>query len=241
MMMKVPAVDKEQILIDGFTIIDNVYNGDEINRIINLIDETDQSNILFRNAGGLFAIRQFLIQIPKAKDLIFNNNLKKIIADLFGNDFFMVKAIYFDKPEQSNWFVSRHQDLTIAVKNKVDVIGYGPWTKKEGNYAVQPPVSILEDNFTIRIHLDNTDENNGALRVIPGSHSLGINRPETIDQETVIEKIAKVKQGGIMIMRPLLMHASSRTTSNNRRRVIHLEFSRSILPDNLKWAERMEI
>ncbi len=239
--MQVLAVDKEQILNDGFTIVDDIYTADEIGQIIKLIDETDQSNISFRNAGGLFAIRRFLYQIPKAKDILFNSKLKQLIANTFGNEFFIMKAIYFDKPEQSNWFVSRHQDLTIAVKNKVDVNGYGSWTKKEQNYAVQPPANILKDNFTIRIHLDNTDENNGALRVIPGSHLLGIYRPETINQETVIEKIAKVKQGGMMMMRPLLMHASSRTTSNSRRRVIHLEFSRSVLPNGLEWAEKMAI
>jgi ectoine hydroxylase-related dioxygenase (phytanoyl-CoA dioxygenase family) len=97
----------------------------------------------------------------------------------------------------------------------------------------------LEDNFTIRIHLDNTDEANGALKVIPASHLKGIYRPDTIDWAIENEKSCSVKKGGVMFMKPLLLHSSSRTTNNNKRRVLHIEFSRSALPDNLNWAERI--
>jgi ectoine hydroxylase-related dioxygenase (phytanoyl-CoA dioxygenase family) len=86
-------------------------------------------------------------------------------------------------------------------------------------------LSILENNFTIRIHLDDTDENNGALRVIPGSHLKGIYRPETIDWAIETEATCNVQKGGIMIMRPLLLHASSRTVNEQKRRVVHVEFS----------------
>jgi len=99
---------------------------------------------------------------------------------------------------------------------------------------------MLESNFTIRIHLDDTDENNGALRVIPGSHLGGIQRSETMDWRTEKEVTCKVSKGGIMLMRPLLLHASSRTTSNKRRRVIHIEFSNKPLPASLKWSELLE-
>ena len=90
-----------------------------------------------------------------------------------------MKSIYFDKPAGSNWFVSYHQDLTISVNAKIDLGGFGPWTVKQDQYAVQPPLQILENNFTIRIHLDDTDENNGALKVIPGSHLKGVCRQNT--------------------------------------------------------------
>ncbi len=156
---------------------------------------------------------------------------------MFGNGHFVVKSIYFDKPEESNWFVAWHQDLTIAVDKKVDVRGYGSWTNKHTQFAVQPPIKILENNFTIRIHLDNTDASNGALKVIPGSHSKGILRVENIDWSDEKETICNVARGGIMIMRPLLMHSSERTTNKERRRVIHIEFSNAKLPEEINWAE----
>ncbi|KIC90263.1 phytanoyl-CoA dioxygenase family protein, partial [Flavihumibacter solisilvae] len=147
-------------------------------------------------------------------------------------------SIYFDKPGDSNWFVSYHQDLTISVDKKMELSGFGPWTIKQNQFAVQPPTQILEDNFTVRVHLDNTDIENGALRVIPKSHLNGIRRVEAGEMQNLREETCAVERGGIMLMRPLLLHSSSRTTNNARRRVIHIEFSRSVLPPGLHWSEK---
>jgi ectoine hydroxylase-related dioxygenase (phytanoyl-CoA dioxygenase family) len=129
--------------------------------------------------------------------------------------------------------------LTISVDKRLDLEGYGPWTTKHNLYSVQPPLETLQDNFTIRIHLDITAEENGALRVIPGSHLKGIYRPETIDWTIETETICAVPKGGVMFMKPLLLHSSSRTVNSNKRRVIHIEFSRKSLPGALNWEEFM--
>lgn len=152
---------------------------------------------------------------------------------------FVVKSIYFDKPEKSNWYVSYHQDLTISVDKKLDLQGFGPWTTKQNQFAVQPPIDYLKNIFTIRIHLDDTDEHNGALKVVPNSHSKEIYRPETIDWNVETEEICSVNKGGIMIMKPLILHGSNRTTNNQKRRVIHIEFSNLELPDEINWSERL--
>jgi ectoine hydroxylase-related dioxygenase (phytanoyl-CoA dioxygenase family) len=178
-----------------------------------------------------------LKEVPETIPFIFTDKLRSIICQLFGNDFFVVKSIYFDKPGESNWFVAYHQDLTISVNEKSDVKGFGPWSIKENQYAVQPPLDILESNFTIRIHLDDTNVNNGALRVIPASHLKGVYRPENMDWTKETEVTCDVLKAGIMILRPLLLHASSRTTNNQKRRVIHIEFSNKNLPSPLKWSE----
>ena len=235
--MDTPNDIKENILRDGFAIIDNVFTNEEIDSLLLTISQADTSRATFRKTNDLFAIRQFLKEVPASIDKVFNDNLNKIISDLFGDDYFVVKSIYFDKPENSNWFVSYHQDLTISVDTKLDLDGYGPWTTKQNQFAVQPPLEILQDNFTIRIHLDNTNEENGALKVIPASHLKELYRPETIDWNVETETSCKVKRGGIMLMKPLLLHSSGRTTNNNKRRVLHIEFSRKSLPADLKWAE----
>lgn len=224
----------------GYTIIPDVFSHSECNEILGQIEQADTDSGTFRKSADLFAIRQFLKGVP-VKDVIFNNNLNTIIQALFGPDFFVTKSIYFDKPAQSNWFVSYHQDLTISVDRKSELQGYGPWTVKQSQFAVQPPLNILENNFTIRIHLDDADENNGALKVIPGSHQKGIYRPETIDWNKVTEDLCKVNKGGIMIMRPLLLHSSGRTTNNNKRRVIHIEFSNQQLPEGINWSEYLSL
>ena len=141
---------RENIHENGFTIVEDIYSPGEVRSIIETIEKADQSNPGFRKTADLFAIRRFLKEIPGVKQLIFNDRLQALINELFGPRYFVVKSIYFDKPERSNWFVARHQDLTIAAGNKADLDGYGPWTIKMDQFAVQPPLNILQDNFTIR-------------------------------------------------------------------------------------------
>ncbi|MEC5171923.1 phytanoyl-CoA dioxygenase family protein [Chryseobacterium nepalense] len=230
---------KNSIQENGFTVINNVFPEEEIKKIGEIIQNIDTSKETFRKSDDLFAIRQFLKEIPQARQLVFNENIKNIITEIFGEKYFVVKSIYFDKPEKSNWYVAYHQDLTISVDKKTDLQGFGPWTTKQNQFAVQPPIDILENIFTIRIHLDDTDEYNGALKVIPKSHAKGIYRPETIDWSVETETICRVHKGGIMLMKPLLLHGSNRTTNGKKRRVIHIEFSDRQLPEELKWSENM--
>lgn len=230
-----------EINSEGFAIINNVYTENEIEKLISLIEnitENDSDNAAFRKSQDLFAIRQFHKKIPETLDFIFNQNLKDIIQSNFGKGYFITKSIYFDKPEKSNWFVAYHQDLTISVDMKIEVENFENWTIKQNQFAVQPPKEILEDNFTVRIHIDTTTKENGALKVINNSHSKGILRIEKLNFENEKETICEVEKGGIMIMKPLLFHASKKTTNNERRRVIHIEFSKQELPSGLEWSER---
>jgi hypothetical protein len=239
--MNVTTAQKQPLQESGFSIIDNVFSEEEVAAIIETINNIDTSGPAFRKTNDLFAIRRFVKEVPGISQFIFTSRLRTIIDQLFGPDYFLVKSIYFDKPEQSNWFVAYHQDLTISVDQKKQVEGFDQWTVKNDQFAVQPPLTLLENIFTIRIHLDDTDENNGALKIVPGSHHKGIYRPETIDWSIEKEEVCKVPRGGIMIMQPLLLHASNRTVNNNKRRVIHLEFSNQLLPGGLQWAEYLPL
>jgi len=201
----------------GFTIIPGVYNNSEIENLTGEIEASNSTNSTFRKSNDLFAIHQVLKEIPKLIPTIFTKKLTATVNRLFGDNYFVVKSIYFDKPGASNWFVAYHQDLTISVSERHEIPGFGSWTVKQGQYAVQPPLDFLEYNFTVRIHLDDTNKANGALRVIPGSHKKGIYRPESIAWSRETEQICNVPKGGIMIMRPLLLHASSRSTDDRRR------------------------
>ena len=150
-----------------------------------------------------------------------------------------VRAIYFDKSAGANWLVAWHQDLTIAVEERVDVAGFGPWSVKDGVPHVQPPVELLEKMLAARIHLDDFDESNGALRVLPGTHRLGrlsseeIQRLRAEKQETV----CSARAGDVMLMRPLLLHASGKSDGNGHRRVLHIEYAGTELPGGLRWRE----
>ena len=123
----------------GYTVINGIFSPEEVESISEKINRTDSSKPTFRKTNDLFAIRQFLKEIPEVRTLVFNSRLNSIIRQYFGEDYFSVKSIYFDKPENSNWFVAWHQDLTISVDKKVELPGFGPWTTKQDQYAVQPP------------------------------------------------------------------------------------------------------
>lgn len=232
---------RKEVSEKGYTTIADIFSDIEVETIIKNIQKANSDKASFRKSKDVFAIRQFLKEVPEVVPLIFSKAFFSLIQEIFGANYFVVKSIYFDKPGESNWFVSYHQDLTISVDRKAHFEGFGPWSVKQDQFAVQPTLQILESNFTIRIHLDDTDENNGALRVVPKSHLKGIYRPETIDWNNETEEICNVRKGGIMIMRPLLLHASSRTTNNQKRRVIHIEFSSSNLPAPLVWCEKLEL
>lgn len=158
---------------------------------------------------------------------------------MLGADARLVNGLFFDKTPDANWKVAWHQDLAISVKERMDVSGFGPWTLKAGVHHVQPPPAILECMLALRIHLDDTNEANGALKVIPGSHKLG--RLTAVEISLISHETAPVlceaARGSVLAMRPLLLHASSAGSSPNRRRVIHLEFANCALPGSLAWNQ----
>jgi ectoine hydroxylase-related dioxygenase (phytanoyl-CoA dioxygenase family) len=143
----------------------------------------------------------------------------------------------FKKSPAKNWLVSLHQDLSIPVAERVSSAHCTGWSEKEGEVFVQPPVAVLKEVLAVRVHLDDCDERNGALRVVPGSHRLGRLTPSQAIQarDTVGELTVPVPRGGAMILRPLLLHASSKSVIDSPRRVLHFVFGPRNLPEGLRW------
>jgi len=220
----------------GFAKAYKIFQSKEIKKIIQLIETYSLST---QDTKSVFAIRQLINKIPMLSNLLFKRELELLLENYFTDDYFLTKAIFFDKPAYSNWFVAYHQDLSISVEGKTDVQGYAKWTYKQQQYGVQPPLSILQNTLTLRIHLDDTNHYNGALRVIPNTHRMGVMKASDIDKTN--EKVCSMKRGDVMLMSPLLMHASNKTTNNKRRRVIHLEFCDKNLASPLKWLEKKDL
>jgi len=148
-----------------------------------------------------------------------------------------VQCTLFDKSPEKNWLVALHQDLSIAVKRRVESLECTGWSEKEGQLYVQPPISVLEQLVAVRIHLDDCSAESGALRVVPRSHSegrVGRERAETLRLEHG-ETVVPVARGGALVMRPLILHASSKGASVSQRRVLHFVFGPPRLPLGLEW------
>lgn len=228
---------KDRIATDGFSILPGIFSGAEVDALIDFMETAAAGNDNFRKDKELFAIRNFIGELPGVQPLLWTKRFNCLIDQLLGPDYFLVKSIYFNKPAHSNWLVPWHQDLTISVDRQANVEGFGPWTVKQGLCAVQPTVGFLEDIYTLRIHLDDCDEANGALKVVKGSHKAGKLTDAAIAAFPKPATLCPVNRGGIMIMRPLLLHSSGKRTRPAERRVIHLEFTAKALPADLQWRE----
>lgn len=228
----------EKLTHKGFMILRHVYGRKEVNAMKMEIARYLKDKGLDENTH---AIRNLLQEIPVLKETIFNSNLLQVLKKIHP-DLFLTKAIFFDKTPDANWYVTWHQDVVIDVAEKIEQPGFTGWTKKFGVHGVCPPEEILKSTYTIRIHLDDTDETNGALKVIPGSHNKRLSDEEiNLIAQNSIPYICDVDACGIQIMKPLLLHASSKATSQKHRRVIHLEFNTMELPGGLTWAEKQDI
>ena len=218
----------------GFEIIEAVYSEKEINEILHLLQS--------KKMEKKFGVREFLVKYPAIRKKVFTDKLIRIIERIAPTCDKSIKSIYFDKPPNANWIVNWHQDLTINLTNKKEVENFKNWRVKEERTVVQPNRELLENIFTIRIHLDDCGKENGALRVMESSHKKGvINMKTWLKNKEGIEKICEVKKGGILIMKPLILHASKRTENQKNRRVIHIEFADKELPVGLNWKEKIEI
>jgi len=175
--------------------------------------------------------------LPAVARLAESQEIAGLLASLGLPGGFLVRSILFDKQAGANWKVPWHQDLTIAVRERKEVAGFGPWSEKRGVPHVQPPVEILERMVTLRIHLDECDQDNGPLRVLPGSHRHGVLCAESIKRWRLehSEVICSAARGAVLAMRPLLLHASSQAIRPRHRRVIHLEFEATELSGGLEW------
>jgi len=230
-----PPIYQQDIEEHGYSIVENVLGHEEVEALRTavekaIIESRDSTSV--RDRGGVYAIRNVTEVVPEVRALHRHSGIAQLVEPILGEQAMLVRGLMFDKSPESNWGIFWHQDLSIAVRQREDVPDFGPWSIKAGIQHVQPPPHILQKMLTVRLHLDDCQESNGALRVLPGSHQSS--RLNTLQQNTD-PATCGVTSGGAVLMRPLLLHSSHRATDPARRRVIHLEFAAEPLPEPLQW------
>lgn len=187
-------------------------------------------------SGGRGGVRG-LITHPTIARMLASEQFGDYLWSVTGRDLVAVKATLFDKTSDSNWRVQWHQDRVIAVRERMDVHGFGPWSSKIGIPHVEPPTPVLQQMVAMRIHLDECGPENGPLRVISGSHLLGKLTDDAIRRcvarESPVE--LRVGKGAVVLMRPLLLHASVPALVPSHRRVLHIEFAPVEAISPLQW------
>ena len=222
---------------DGYAICREVIDEKSVSRLREAI-----GRVVREEEVKPYGIRSIADRCPAVGELAESPEVEAVVTRAIDAPFRMVRSILFDKVPGANWHVGWHQDLSIAVRERPEeeLSGFTGWTEKEGVTHVQAPTEVLDRMITLRVSLDDADEANGALRVIPESHAEGRLDSEAIrmwiDRETAIP--CTVRAGDVIAMRPQILHASHRARSEglSHRRVIHLEYAPvDLLPDRLKW------
>jgi len=202
---------------NGYAIVDAVLSDGEISEIARNLGEVTVGKAGTRNL--LFF--DWCAQL--AQSLRQNPLLAPLLPELTA----AVQCTYFPKSSDRNWLVALHRDHSIPVKRPFDARGWHGWSKKEGIHYVRPPGSVLKALVAVRLHLEDNTEQNAPLAVVPGSHEN--------HAASGVRVNCLVPRGGVLIMRPLLLHASSKLAEGSRR-VLHFLYGPRTLPDNAEWA-----
>jgi hypothetical protein len=148
-----------------------------------------------------------------------------------------VRAILFDKTIAANWSLAWHQDRVVAVQERRDVTGFGPWSRKHGALHVAPPFDVLASMRTVRVHLDAVPATNAPLLIAPGSHKFG--RVAECDVPRVVETCGVATcvadAGDVWMYATPILHASERAISPAHRRVLQVDYAVGELPGGLRW------
>jgi hypothetical protein len=215
----------------GFGIIDQVLAGDEVSH---LLVELARSPLSRTRAGARHALRHLAV----AK-LACDPRLVGLAQKILGKEATPYRATFFDKSLRANWLVAWHQDTALPVQRCQDAPGWRSWSVKDGVTYGHAPADVLSQIVALRVHLDDSTVQNKPLRVLPGTHVMGILDDATIHQ--LVESIqcvdCVVPRGGVVAMRPLTVHSSSKSRDATSRRVLHIEYAPSlVLKDGMELA-----
>jgi ectoine hydroxylase-related dioxygenase (phytanoyl-CoA dioxygenase family) len=219
------------VAIRGHAVIPGVLDSDEIRQLLAVFVKAQ----LHRSRAGV----RHLLRHSAVAQIANDPRLLGIAQQILGNDTFPFRATLFDKNPEANWLITWHQDTALPLREKHDTPGWGPWSVKEGVIYSHAPAQALEQVVALRLHLDDSTGENGPLRVFPGTHRQGVLSDQQVEAIVAGSDGVSclVPAGGIIAMRPLIIHASSKSRSAVPRRVLHIEYAtRGAVPAPLHLA-----
>jgi len=212
---------REELERDGFAIVDGALVEREMIPALAAVSSPEVT----RSRAGI----RHVLRNPAIAALAQHPTLLGIVRNVMEPTARAFRAIFFDKSASSNWLVAWHQDISLPLRHRKEVPGWGPWSEKAGVTYAQAPASRLGRLLALRVHLDDSTQRNGPLRVLPRSHRFGVLAADEVQdlarQLTPFDCI--VQRGGVLAMRPLLVHASSKSIDASSRRVLHVEYTES--------------
>ena len=222
------AIPAQAFDLDGYAIVDDILSAEACTWLSGQVDALPVSS-----AGS-----REILEHEWAQRLAIGIRANHAFAQLVAPNLVAVQCTLFNKSDTRNWGVPYHQDLSVPVAEQVIDPRLTAWSQKEGRWFVQPPAALLDLLVAVRVHLDPCPLDAGALRVIPGTHRRGrLSEVDVRNARDNEEEVACVTTGGgALVLRPLLLHASSKLKPGYRRRVLHFVFGPRELPFGLRWA-----
>lgn len=222
---------RTSVLERGFAIAPDVITAGEADEILSKLSDARLNR---SRAGARHILKQpCVIQVAEDPRVL------ALAKSVLGASAFPFRATLFDKSPESNWLVVWHQDTALPLREKRETPDWGPWSVKEGVIYAHAPASALEKVLALRIHLDDSSETNGPLRVIPATHDRGVLTDAELQslESKLTAFTCTANKGGVIAMRPLIAHASSKSQSELPRRVLHIEYAAvSKLENQLRLA-----
>ena len=209
----------------GYWIENNVLSGSECDVILNALSQ----NLNGRGRAGTRHLMSNHIVTALAND----DRLISLAQRTLGTGAVPFRATLFEKSGKANWLVTWHQDTALPLVARLKSKEWGPWSLKARILYAHAPGWALSRILALRLHLDDSTKENGSLRIIPGSHGAGVLSDEEVfriaRRSTHVE--CEVRRGGVLAMRPLLIHSSSKARSEAPRRVLHIEYADALTLD----------
>ena len=202
----------------GYGVVERVFTPAELAPIADAL----AGHLATRSRAGA----RHVLALPEIRALAGDPRLIEVAAAFVGTAQ-PFRATLFDKSSSANWLVAWHQDTALPMRAQVDAEGWGPWSTKAGVVHAIAPAAALAQVVALRVSLDPSTDANGPLRVLPGTHIHGLLERHAVERlaREVSPVSCTVDAGGVVAMRPLLLHASSKSTSGARRRVLHIEYA----------------
>jgi hypothetical protein len=207
---------------EGFSIDERVFQRLEM---IAVLAELAHAPITRTKAGA-----RHILHVPVVQALATDPRLIELAGRVVGPAPVPFRATLFDKSSESNWLVVWHQDTALPLRARVTDSVWGPWSEKSGMLYAHAPAWALDTVIALRVHLDDSTAENGPLRVLPGTHKSGVLSDETMRHlaRDIAPVVCQAASGGVVTMRPLTVHASSKVRGGCPRRVLHIEYAASV-------------
>src|SRR5712691_6238463 len=151
---------------NGYQIVPHVLARDECDQLIGRLSAAD----VVRSRAGA----RHLLSLPEVEDVANDPRIVDTIRDALGSAPVPFRATLFEKTQATNWLIAWHQDTALPLEERFEAPGWGPWSMKAGLHYAHAPAWAMGRVVAVRIHLDESGSNNGSLRVLPGSHRLGV-------------------------------------------------------------------